>query len=569
MSPLLDSRERPIRQPKRARHGLSRNQIVLLVAAAIGAAAALGAGFLTVATSIWQTKATRVAYSGPWLRFEYFICTGPYNNGTTTFQQLPVHALENTTSIDFERAPRDFVIKNAVFENIRLLEPEGDPSYDRRGPVTNVRMNERELDALTGFAESGDVGMWEMREHVRDKEEIKRKVAHYFEFFRANRPTISMMASIGRIPPWVRAILRSDPLYDEPIDFAIVPGPHNDAIYGYAYFRSVRTVHVRVQNVSHYVLTNLELHLAKLGAGDQIAMKPTGNVTEAERARFPLNILRPHETVVYPLSISLIPHLEATSMFPGAAEYLKERWSQDQLEDTQATLVSTVGQQEVHLRPSFELERVTFHVEDESAVLKESRGIATRDRLHVSKSCECGSCPLVKVRRRDGSWIRTREILTYADARHRTEQFDIGVADGIHEFMIAENPGETAFIRNLTVDMELPGGRKVSHQLEPGEVIVTFEKPYIIDLKPYRCSGGNLRIRGKGYYLMYADVICPFVFPLPSRWVQTVAGADRQRRAAGNGLGGEDGDQLHPDNRRSTEVAQLLAPVGGERRRSQ
>ena len=519
MNPILDRWGRPIRPPRETPWRPSPKVL-------LKALVTLSLILAPFAAVYWQTQATRDAYSGPWLRFEYFICTGPYNNDTSTFQQLPVHALGATTSsADFERAPRDFVIQNAVFENISLMEPDEEaPDYDRGGPVTTMLLGETELDALTGFG-SSDVVKWQMTQGVRSEEEIDHKIAFYFDYLRENRPTVGTMASIGRVPPWVRAVRRSDPSYDEPIDFSITAGPHNDAISGNAYFRSVRTVHVRIENVSPHVLTDLSLRLQRFGIGDGLRAGRDRVSGGMERTAFPLSILRPGEAVVYPLSISLVPHLEVTSLYPGAAARIDESWSQDQLRAGGTTLLSSVGQQEITLQPSLELQGVNFRVEDEPTILEERRGIATQDRLYINNTCECGSCPLLLVRGRDGSWIRTREFLTYADSPQRAARFDIAVPEGIDEVMIAENPGETAYIRGLTVAVEGRGGVEETHVIEAHELTVTVNQPYVVDLTPYRHPGANLRIQGEGYYIVHTDVICPLVFPLPNRWVQDVASA--------------------------------------------
>ena len=518
MSGLFDHTGRPIPQPPISRPRIFWTKHRLILASVF---VPLFVGAIGIAYGVWQTRATRAVYNGPWVRFQFFVCTGPYNNSSETFQQLPAHALKRQASEEgFQKSPNDFVLKNSVFNNIALLEPS--PGNDT---VSWSNVDESSLDRLTGFK---DASLTANNPLKRTPEEKTRKLEYYFEFFKAHPPSVRMMASVGAIPPWTKVMLRRDPSYDEPVDLIITPDSCGDGgIDATVYFRSVRTLHVRIENISPYTLTDVRMQLVERAGTRQIAFASRSDKKTLETASLPIRMLKPGEALVLPLSISLVPHLEASSYTFESQSAETKYWSQNEFDGTVVKIFGTGGQKTIELRPSYELQRVTFRVRGEDEIQEETRGISDRERLYVNNTCECGSCPLVFMRARSSTWVRTQEILSGARGLARSSDFEFQVPDGIEEVRLAENPGEYSSIRDITIISKLAGERGAqSLNLELPETRVTADHPLSIDIRRFRREGAALYVRGRGYYIPETDAICPFVFPLPRRWIESAMSAE-------------------------------------------
>jgi hypothetical protein len=494
---LVDAWGSPIPGPKGGK-GLKfgRNQKIALWAVV---ATLLGAAAIPV-VSYWEMKKTRSAYPGPWLRFEYFVCTGPYNNSLIALEHLPLWVRLGSTNDNLQHSATEFVVRNAVYDEIKEMEPEGDKNYNRNSQVTTVWLKESLLDAITGFrSQVRPRGGSNVR---RSSSDISEKLRYYFEYLRINRLTVRSLHAVGATPPWVNALPSNDTIYNEPVDVTIARSPHSDEIVGTAYFRSVRTVHLRIENVSPYNLTRLHIHLSDFaGVGTRLAALRKSAVQPVD-SQFPIDVLKPGEAVVYPLSISLIPHLEASSLLMGSAERVKEYWRDDSFDESAQTvmILSSVGQQTLRVSPSFMLDHVSFHVEDEDQQRSETRAMATKDLLQVSQTCECGSCPLLLMRSRKGKWIRARELLSRANARAKEGTFEVNIPFGIDEIMIAENPGETTLLRYLTVTEKRSDGVSRTHDvLFQRSANVAYSVPMHLDLRPFHQPGSQLTLSGAGY----------------------------------------------------------------------
>jgi hypothetical protein len=122
-----------------------------------------------------------------------------------------------------------------------------------------------------------------------------------------------------------------------------------------------------------------------------------------------------------------------------------------------------------------------------------------------------------------------RELLRNAKSRNRLQPFELAVPRGIDEVMIAENRGEDTVITRLDVVVGGGGWSHVKHRRVSQEMRVESRHPYRVDLRPFLPRGTTLGLEGSGFYIMHTNVVCPLVFPLPGRWVQMVALADRRR----------------------------------------
>jgi hypothetical protein len=273
------------------------------------------------------------------------------------------------------------VVKNEIFQTILRLEPElRTPGYHKGSPVSIMTISEAKLDEMLGWeARSGGR---DSSKSIRSHREVAEQLRRYFEHFRVKRPTLKMMMSAGVAPPWARRLTSE---FDEPVDLSISRSPHNDSIEAHAFFSSLRTVHVRVQNISPHALSDVELHVVASGFGTKGALVSLVTPLSTKRVHFTVKALQPNEAIVYPLKVQLVPHLEAAGSAVGMAE-IQKLWSGDRLSDDSAIVVSSRGQSAVDLYPSHEFQGAAFHVQGKPVWLHEVPKVNTERLIRVSNT---------------------------------------------------------------------------------------------------------------------------------------------------------------------------------------
>jgi hypothetical protein len=250
---------------------------------------------------------------------------------------------------------------------------------------------------------------------------------------------------------------------------------------------------------------------------------------DGQKAVFPLDVLRPGEAVVYPLRVSLIPHLDASSLLNGLSSGGSP---EDKYDETlpSVELLSSTGQRELEVRPAYELEKVEFHVADESDALEATRPMNEKDLLQVNKSCECGSCPLLFWHSRNGHWLRAREFLTDARGPAQVRTITFAVPAGVDAFRIDENAGEVTTMTGVDIVVRSATGRVTSHRLiRDSSITVRSGSAFMSDLRAFASPNARLSLRLRGYYVPQTAVVCPYVFPLPKQLIEQFATSEPAR----------------------------------------